>query len=51
MHNDIADRFFCLVNVPETSSTKERVQYSECCEEVINTYLRREYSTLSVVKK
>ena len=24
VYNDIADRFYCLVNVPETSSTKER---------------------------
>ena len=36
VHNDIADRFYCLVNVPETSSTNEIVQYSECCEELIN---------------
>ena len=35
---DIADQFFCLVNVPETSSTKARIQYSECCEELINAY-------------
>ena len=25
-------------NVPEISSTKERVSYSECCEELINVY-------------
>ena len=24
VYNDIADRFSCLVNLPETSSTKER---------------------------
>ena len=30
VYNDIADRFSCLVNVPETSSTIERVQYYEC---------------------
>ena len=38
LHNDIADRFSCLVDVPETSSTNERVRYSECCEELINAY-------------
>ena len=38
VYNDIVDRFSCLVNVPETSSTKEGVQYSECCEELINAY-------------
>ena len=29
VYNDIADMFSCLVNVPGTSSTKERVQYCE----------------------
>ena len=38
MYDNIADRFSCLVNVPETSSTKERVLYSECCKELINAY-------------
>ena len=38
VYNDIADRFSCLVNVPETSYTKQRVQYCECCEELINVY-------------
>ena len=38
MNDDIADRFYCLNNVHETSSTNERVQYSECCEELINAY-------------
>ena len=37
-YDDIADRFSCLVRVPETSSTKGRVQYSECCEELMNAY-------------
>ena len=36
--NDTADRFSCLVNVPETSSTMESVEYSGCCEEIINVY-------------
>ena len=34
LYNDIADRFSCLVDVPETlssSSTEERIQYCECC--------------------
>ena len=38
VYNDIANRFFCLDNVPETISTKERMPYSECCEELINDY-------------
>ena len=38
MYNDISDRFSCLVDEQETSSTNERVQYSECCEELINAY-------------
>ena len=38
VYNDIADRFSCLVNVPEASCTNESVQYSECCEELINAY-------------
>ena len=36
VYNDITDRFSCLVNVPEASSAKEIVQYSECCEELLN---------------
>ena len=35
---NIADRFSCLPNVPKTSSTKERVQLSECSDELINAY-------------
>ena len=41
MYDDIADRFSCLVDVPETSSsssTEERIQYSECCEKLTNAY-------------
>ena len=38
VYDDTADWFYCLVNVPETYSTKEIVQYSECCEELLNTY-------------
>ena len=37
-HNDKANRFSCVVNVPETSSTKESVQHSVCCEQLINAY-------------
>ena len=38
VYNDIADRFSCSVNVPETSSTNDRVLCSECCDELINVY-------------
>ena len=38
MYNDVEDRFSSLVNVPETSSTKERAQYSECCGKLIDAY-------------
>ena len=34
VHNDIADRVFCLVNISQTSSTNKKVPYSECCERV-----------------
>ena len=38
LYDDIADRFSYSANVPETTSSKERVQYSECFEELINEY-------------
>ena len=46
--NDIADRFSCMVNVPETSSTKERVLYSEYYEELISAYLEDLSSNLVI---
>ena len=38
VYNHTADRFSLLVDVPETSSTKERQQYYECCDELMHAY-------------
>ena len=49
VYNDITDRFSCLVNVPETSSTKERVQYSLVnVPETSSTNERVQYSLVNV---
>ena len=46
VYNGIADMFSCLVNVPDTLFANEIVQYSECCEELINTYPEESNSNL-----
>ena len=44
VYDDIADRFYYMVNVPEISN-RER-EYSECCEELINAYPKHPNSNL-----
>jgi hypothetical protein len=41
VHNDIADKFSCLFDVPEkvtSSSTEASIRHSECCQKLIDAY-------------